>query len=175
MARTQILGMCTLWPWPCRYDRGSRTTCVKYYPDRTSQVGMKLWPRHYVNKRMDRQTERVIPIYPKLCLWGYDNPKQTSTCLAEGPKLFCPNLQRLLEKSYPGEIVPKRNRTQIEWVRFLWRNRTLGTISPEIPYPRYDLSRDIVPSRLKDFNMLLYFLNLYRQYTFFSFKTTWAE
>ena len=27
-----------------------------------------------------------------------------------------------------GEIVPKRNRTQIEWVRFLWRNRTLGTI-----------------------------------------------
>ena len=44
----------------------------------------------------------------------------------------------LLEKSYPGEIVPKRNRTQIEWVRFLQRNRThwswvrflLGTISP---------------------------------------------
>ena len=39
------------------------------------------------------------------------------------------------KKSYPGEIVPKRNRTQIEWVRFLRRNRTLGTISPEISYP----------------------------------------
>ena len=51
----------------------------------------------------------------------------------------------LLEKSYPGEIVPKRNRTQIEWVRFLWKNRTLGMISPEISYPGYDFSRDIVP------------------------------
>ena len=49
------------------------------------------------------------------------------------------------EKSYPGEIVPKRNRTQIKWVRFLWRNRTLGTISPEISYQGYDFSRDIVP------------------------------
>ena len=41
----------------------------------------------------------------------------------------------LLEKSYPGEIVPKRNRTQIEWVRFHQRYRTQGTISPEISYP----------------------------------------
>ena len=54
-------------------------------------------------------------------------------------------LYRCQEKSYPGEIVPKRNRTQIEWVRFLQRNCTLGTISPEISYPGYDFSRDIVP------------------------------
>ena len=49
------------------------------------------------------------------------------------------------EKSYPGEIVSKRNRTQHKWVRFLWKNRTLGTISPEISYPGYHFSRDIVP------------------------------
>ena len=44
-----------------------------------------------------------------------------------------------------GEIVPRRNRTQIEWydfsgeivlwVRFHQRYRTQGTISPEISYP----------------------------------------
>ena len=55
------------------------------------------------------------------------------------------DFRRCQEKSYPGEIVPKRNRTQHEWVRFLWKNRTLGTISPEISYPGYHFSRDIVP------------------------------
>ena len=56
-------------------------------------------------------------------------------------KLFSTNfwkenstLQRWQEKSYPGEIVPKRNRTQLEWVRFHQRYRTQGTISPEISY-----------------------------------------
>ena len=38
------------------------------------------------------------------------------------------------EKSYQGEIVPKRNRTQIEWERFLQKS-----------YPGYDFTRDIVP------------------------------
>ena len=50
---------------------------------------------------------------------------------------------RCQEKSYPGEIVPKRNRTQLEWVRFL--QNTLGTISHEISYPGYNFFRDIVP------------------------------
>ena len=52
---------------------------------------------------------------------------------------------RCQEKSYPGEIIPKRNRTQLEWVRFLWRNCTLGTISLVKSYPGYDFSREIVP------------------------------
>ena len=53
-------------------------------------------------------------------------------------------------KKVSGEIVPRRNctqrnRTQLEWVRFLWRYGTLGTVSPDISYPGYNFSRDIVP------------------------------
>ena len=51
---------------------------------------------------------------------------------------------RTQEKSYPREIVPNLNGYDfsgeiIPWVRFLWRYRTQGTISPEISYPIFTI------------------------------------
>ena len=58
MARTQILGMCALWPWPWRYDLGSRSwhtlgswATIVWNIIKIGKVGKKLWPGHDVNRR----------------------------------------------------------------------------------------------------------------------------
>ena len=63
MARTRILGMCALWPWPWRYDLGSRSwhilgswTIIMWNIIQIGQGVKKLWPGHDVNRRTDRQT-----------------------------------------------------------------------------------------------------------------------
>ena len=76
---------------------------------------------------------------------------------------------RTQEKSYPREIVPKLNGYEfsgeiVPWVRFLQRYRTQGTISPEITYPGWE----------RNFITIFSFMNWYYQYSFRSFKTTWA-
>ena len=77
-----------------------------------------------------------------------------------------------------GEIVPRRNRTQEKSYPY-W----MGTISLDISYPGYDFSRDIVPrvrllQRYRTLREKFYhhdiLINLYRQYTFRSYKATWA-
>ena len=70
MARTRILGMCALWPW--RYDLGSRSwhilgswTIIVWNIIQIGQGVKKLWPRHDVNRRTDRWTDRQgDSIYP---------------------------------------------------------------------------------------------------------------
>ena len=59
-----------IWPWvkvmthPWVMDNN----CVKLYPDRTREYEVMARTRC---EQTDRQTDRVIPIYPpKLCLWG---------------------------------------------------------------------------------------------------------
>ena len=81
MVRTRISSMCALWPWPLRYDLGSRSwhtlgswaTIVWNYIQ-MGQGSTKLWPGHKVNRRTDgrtdRQSERVIPIYPQTLFAG---------------------------------------------------------------------------------------------------------
>ena len=65
MARKRVLGMCVLWPWPKRYDLGSRSwhtlwswTTIVWNITQIGQVCKKLLPGHNV----DRRTDRVIPI-----------------------------------------------------------------------------------------------------------------
>ena len=65
MAWTRILGMCTLWPLPWRYDLGSRSwktlwswTTIVSNIIQIGLVGKKLWFRLYVNRRSDRQMDR---------------------------------------------------------------------------------------------------------------------
>ena len=77
MARTRILGMCVLWPWPWRYDLGSRSwhilgswTIIVWNIIQIGQGVKKLWPGHDVNRRTDRQTDRVILIYPQTLFAG---------------------------------------------------------------------------------------------------------
>ena len=86
MARTWISRMCALWPWPWRYDLGSRSwhtlgswTTIVWNYIQIGQGSTKLWPGHDVNRRTDRRTERVIPIYPQTPVYvhcdldlGYD-------------------------------------------------------------------------------------------------------
>ena len=74
MARTRISSMCKLWPWPWRYDLGSRSwhtlgswTTIMWNYIQIGHRSTKLWPRHDVNRR----TDRVIPIYPpNFVFWG---------------------------------------------------------------------------------------------------------
>ena len=87
MAWPRILGNCALWPWPWRYDLGSRSwhtlgswTTILWNIIQIGQGGKKLWPGHDVNRRIDRwtdghrrkdgQTDRMIPIYPLNFIWG---------------------------------------------------------------------------------------------------------
>ena len=92
MARIRISSICALWPWPWRYDLGSRswhtlgswTTSMKCYPDQTREYEViARTPFEQTDRltdvRTDGQTDRVIPIYPlpppqkkKLCLRGYN-------------------------------------------------------------------------------------------------------
>ena len=65
MARTRISSMCALWPWPWRYDLGSRSwhtlgswTTIVWNYIQIGQGSTKLWPRHDVNRQTDRQTNR---------------------------------------------------------------------------------------------------------------------
>ena len=70
--------VCALWPWPWRYDLGSRSwhtlgscTIIVLNIIQIGQVGTELWIRHEVNRRTDRQTgqgDSFIP--PKLCRGG---------------------------------------------------------------------------------------------------------
>ena len=53
MARTQNLGMCALWPWPWRYDLGSRLwhtlgswTTIVWNIIQIQLGSEELWPRH---------------------------------------------------------------------------------------------------------------------------------
>ena len=81
MAQTRIFGMCALWPWPWRYDLGSRSwdtfeswTTIMSNIIQIGQGNKKLWPRHDVNRWTDRWTDRVIPIYPpNFVCRGYKN------------------------------------------------------------------------------------------------------
>ena len=81
IARIRILGMCALWPWPWRYDIGSRSwhilgswTIIVWNIIQIGQGVKKLWPEHDVNRRTyrqtDGQTDRVIPIYPQNFVCG---------------------------------------------------------------------------------------------------------
>ena len=64
--------VCTvLWPWP--YDLGSRPwnnfeswTTIVWNIIQIGQVGKQIWPRHNVN----RQIDRAIPIYPQTLFAG---------------------------------------------------------------------------------------------------------
>ena len=79
-----------LWPghgfWVCVHcdfglgdmNLGSRSwhilgswTIIVWNIIQIGQGSKKLLPEHDVNRRKDGQTDRVIPIYPKLCLRGY--------------------------------------------------------------------------------------------------------
>ena len=67
--------VCALWPWPWRYDLGSRSwhtlgscTIIVLNIIQIGQVGTELWIRHEVNRRTDRQGDSFIP--PKLCRGG---------------------------------------------------------------------------------------------------------
>ena len=76
MTRTRILSMCALWPWPCKYDLGSRSlhtleswTTIVWNIIQIGQVVTKLWPGHDVNRQTDRRCDSYIP--PKtLFVWG---------------------------------------------------------------------------------------------------------
>ena len=53
MARTRILGMCALWPWPWRYDLGSRSwhileswTTIVWNIIQIQHGSEELWPGH---------------------------------------------------------------------------------------------------------------------------------
>ena len=61
------------------------------------------------------------------------------------------------EKSYPGDIVPKRNRTQIEWVRFLQRYRTLFIQYYFVVYCTVDKNTNALFKFIKYFKTCKYF------------------
>ena len=68
MSRTQIFGMCALWPGPWRYDLGSRSwhtlgswTTIVWNIIQIREVGKKLWPGHDVNRQTYRQGDYYIP------------------------------------------------------------------------------------------------------------------
>ena len=74
MAHTRILGMCALWPWPLRYDLGSKSwhtlgswTIIVWNIIQIGQVGTEWWPGHEVNHR---RTNGVIPLYSQILFGG---------------------------------------------------------------------------------------------------------
>ena len=67
MARTQILGMCIQWPWPLRYDLGSRSwrtlepwTTIVWNIIQIQRGSEELWPGHGF----------WVCAYSDLDLWG---------------------------------------------------------------------------------------------------------
>ena len=77
MARTRISSMCALWPWPWRYDLGSRSwhtlmslTSIVWNYIQIGQGSTKLWPGHDVNRRTDRQGDSYIPPPPQTLFAG---------------------------------------------------------------------------------------------------------
>ena len=68
MARTRISGMCAQWPWPQRYDLGSRSwhtlgtwTMIVWSIIQKGQVVTELWPRtqsEQTDRLTDGQTDR---------------------------------------------------------------------------------------------------------------------
>ena len=84
MARTRNSSMWALWPWPWRYDLGSRSwptigswTTIVWNYIQIRQGSTKLWPGHDLNRRTERQTDGRTTgwfLYtPQLCLRGYNN------------------------------------------------------------------------------------------------------
>ena len=76
MAWTRILGMCALWPWPWRYDLGSRSwhilgswTIIVWNIIQIGQGVKELWPGHDVNRRTDRQGDSYT-VNVEIFAWG---------------------------------------------------------------------------------------------------------
>ena len=77
IAQTRISSMCALWPWPWRYDLGSRSwhtlgswTTIVWNYIQIGQGSRKLRPGHDVNRRTDRQTGWFLYTPPQTLFAG---------------------------------------------------------------------------------------------------------
>ena len=102
IARTQILGMCALWPWHKRSDLGSKViahplvmdnNCVKYYSDPTLQWRFMAWTRIFC----------ICALWP----WRHDlESRWHDTPLGHGQQLCENNIQirQVGTKLWPGTM-----------------------------------------------------------------------
>ena len=73
----------------------------------------------FVSSRLQSLTK--VAVLPVIRSGFYEDRQKFTLCRSECPTQF---FSRYQEISYPGEFVPRRIRTQNEWVRILWLIRT---------------------------------------------------
>ena len=121
LARTRILGMCVLWPWPWRYDLVKVMThplvmdnnCVK-----DGQVGTKLLPGHDLYRRTDRQGDSFIN-YP---LPHPPPQKKKKNFVCGVIMMFCSE-GRYINTRFRSLFDPQTK--EIRWYQIAWYNLPL--------------------------------------------------
>ena len=114
MARTRILGMCALWPWPRRYDLGSRSWHI--LGSWTIHVCEILSRSNLAVRSYDPDFEWVLWPWP----WRYDLGSRSWHTLRSWTTIVCNIIQigQVVMKLRPGHDVNRRTDRRIGWLLY---------------------------------------------------------